>query len=303
MSPLASMLVEAQGRVAPALAAVVLHRGVPVFEHEAHRVFDLASLTKVLATTELALRAAEAGQLPLDATHPLWQAGLTSRLLLQHSAGCLWWRELWHEGGRGAILAAARAEPLVTPPGARHTYSDLGFLCLGAALEAVGGAPIDRLLAREVPEVAQRLTWGHAEAEPTEGGLHGVVHDDNTRAMGGVAPHAGLFGTARAVGEVASRWLEGRVPMAEAAFTQRGAGSHALGWDTPSGDCSSAGPRPPADAVGHTGFTGTSLWMSPRRGIVAVLLTNRVAYGRDPVAIRELRHRWHQAVWEEVPGG
>lgn len=298
MSALVDLLEAARGVVAPSLSAVVLRRGEPVFVHEPDRVYDLASLTKVLATTELVLRAADRGALPLDAGHALWPVGVTTRLLLQHSAGCLWWRELWHDGGREAIYAAAREEPLVTTPGSCHTYSDLGFLCLGAALEAAGGATVDRLLARDAEEVARRLSWGHAGAEPTEGGLVGVVHDDNARAMGGVAPHAGLFGSAPDVAAVAQRWLDGAVPLAERAFTDRGAGSHALGWDTPSGDMSSAGPRPPTDAVGHTGFTGTSVWMSPGQGLVAVLLTNRVAYGRDPVAIRGLRHQWHQAVWD-----
>ncbi len=290
----------ARGSVAPSLSAVVLHQGVEVFAYEAERVYDLASLTKVLATTELSLRAAAAGLLPLDEGHPLWHPGLTPRLLLQHSAGCLWWRELWHEGKREAVLAAARREPLVTAPGDQHTYSDLGFLCLGAALEAVGSARLDTLFAEQMPEVAARLSWGHPAAEPTEGGLRGVVHDDNARAMGGVAPHAGLFGNARGVAFAAQRWLTDEVPMATHAFSNRGAGSHVLGWDTPSGELSSAGPRPPADAVGHTGFTGTSVWMSPSAGVVAVLLTNRVAFGRDPAAIRQFRHAWHQAAWDSA---
>jgi CubicO group peptidase (beta-lactamase class C family) len=296
--PLVDLLHEAEGSVAPSLSAVVLRGEQAVFVHQPDRVYDLASLTKVLATTELVLRAVEAGALGIDGGHPLWPAGVTTRLLLQHCAGCLWWRELWREGDRAAILAAACQEPLVTPPGTRHTYSDLGFLCLGAALEAEGGARLDVLLERAAPAVAARLRWGDASAEPTEGGLRGLVHDDNARGMGGVAPHAGLFGTAHDVAAVARRWLTGGVPLATRAFHERGLGSHALGWDTPSGDQSSAGARPPSDAVGHTGFTGTSVWMSPSGDLVAVLLTNRVAYGRDPVRIRDLRHRWHQLVWD-----
>lgn len=295
---LRALLEEAEGVVAPSLSACVLVNGREVFAHHADRIYDLASLTKVLCTTEVALRFAADGRLPLDAPHPLWQPGLTARRLLQHSAGCLWWKDLGAEAsGREAILRLALSEPLVTAPGAVHTYTDLGFLSLGAALEAVGGARIDALYAREAPDAAARLAWGHPDAVPTEGGLQGVVHDDNARNMGGVAPHAGLFGDARAVAFVASRWLEGGVPLAAEAFTAHGAGSHVLGWDTPSGEASSAGPTPPADAVGHTGFTGTSVWMSPSRGVVAVLLTNRVAYGRDPARIRALRHAWHQEAW------
>lgn len=288
----------AEGGVAPSVSACVLVHGREVFAWQPARVYDLASLTKVLCTSELALRLCEQGRLSLDGGHPLWQPGLTTRLLLQHSAGCLWWKELWREGSREAVVRAALTEPLVTAPGAAHTYTDLGFLSLGAAVEAEGGGRIDEVYRRLAPDAAARLSWGHPDAVPTEGGLQGVVHDDNARAMGGVAAHAGLFGTARDVAAVAQRWLDGEVPLAAAAFADRGRGSHALGWDTPSGNESSAGPRPPADAVGHTGFTGTSVWMSPRHRIVAVLLTDRVFYGRDPVQVRRLRHHWHQAVWD-----
>lgn len=291
-------LVGAEGKVAPSLSAVVLVNGKTAFTHGADRIYDLASLTKVLCSTELALRMAANGTLPLDAHHPLWAAGITTRMLLQHTAGCLWWKELWREGRREAIVRAALAEPLVTAPGLTHTYSDLGFLSLGAAIEVVGSEDIAALYAEMCPDAAEAVSWGHPAAEPTEGGLRGVVHDDNARAMGGVAAHAGLFGSAAAVAGIAQRWTDGRVPMAELAFSSVGVGSHRLGWDTPSGDQSSAGPRPPHDAIGHTGFTGTSLWMSPGLGIVAVLLTNRVAYGRDPTAIRAFRHHWHQTVWD-----
>lgn len=297
---LAAPLAGAVGVVAPSISACVLHEGREVFAWQPARVYDLASLTKVLCTTELALRLCDQGRLGLDDGHPLWQRGVTTRLLLQHSAGCLWWKELWREGSREAIVRAALTEPLVTAPGAAHTYTDLGFLSLGAAVEAEGGGRIDDVFRRMAPDAAQHLSWGHPDAQPTEGGLQGVVHDDNARGMGGIAAHAGTFGTARAVAAVAQRWLDGRVPLAARAFTERGRGSHALGWDTPSGDLSSAGPRPPADAIGHTGFTGTSVWMSPRHRTVAVLLTDRVMYGRDPVQVRRLRHAWHQTVWDTI---
>ncbi len=288
---IASLLVAAEGKVAPSLSACVLVRGEVRFLWNPDRVYDLASLTKVLCTTEVALRMHQDGRLPLDAGHPSWPAGVTARRCLQHSAGFLWWKELWHAGGREAIVRAALAEPLVSAPGTHHTYSDLGMIALGAAIEEVGGARIDRLY------TPTGLAWGHAAAQPTGEGPDGVVNDENARAMDGVAPHAGLFGTALAVARCGQRWLDGEVRLAPEAFSSRGLGSHALGWDTPSGEVSSAGSAPPVDAVGHTGFTGTSLWMSPALGVVAVLLTNRVALGREPGKIRELRHRWHQAAW------
>lgn len=273
------------GTIAPSISAAVWHDGREVFVHHPDRVYDLASLTKVLCTTEVALRH------DLDAPHPLLPDGATPRLLLSHSAGMRWWKDFSSLPDRASIFRAALAEPRDAPPG---TYSDLSFLALGAVLEALGGARIDALW--QGP-----LRWGDPTAEPTENGLRGIVHDDNARAMGGVAPHAGLFGNAREVLAVAVRWLDGDIPRAAEAFAYRGAGSHRLGWDSPSGEMSSAGPRPPDDAVGHTGFTGTSVWMSPSRRIIAVLLTNRVAYGRDPQRIRALRHDWHQRVWDTLP--
>lgn len=288
-----SLLVEAEPAVAPAVAGFVTVRGEPVFAHHPERVFDLASLTKVLCTSEVALRLVAAGRLSLDDPHPALQIGQTVARLMQHSAGALWWKELYLLGDRAAILHAARTEPLAHAPGEDHVYSDLGFLTLGALLEEATGQRIDALWSGP-------LRWGDPRAEPTEGGLQGVVHDENARAMGGIAPHAGLFGTAPEVAQVANRWLDGSIPGAAEAFRRRGAGSHRLGWDGPSGSMSSAGSRPPKDAIGHTGFTGTSVWMSPEHGIVAVLLTNRVVYGRDPEAIRKLRFRWHQAVWDTL---
>ncbi len=275
--------------------------GKVVYARTPELIYDLASLTKVVCTTELALRLVESGRLRLDGPHRLWQPGITTRLLLQHGAGALWWKELWRAGTREDMVRAALSEPLVSRPGTAHAYSDLGFLTLGAAIEAEVGLPLDQAFAALAPGAARHLSWGHPNAIATEGGLQGVVHDDNARAMGGVAAHAGLFGDARSVAAAAWRWLAGEVPLAKLAFTERGLGSHALGWDTPSGSESSAGPRPPADAVGHTGFTGTSVWLSPARRMVAVLLTNRVAFGRDPTAIRALRHAWHQAAWLLAP--
>jgi CubicO group peptidase (beta-lactamase class C family) len=292
------MLAQAYSLTARYLSGIVLKDGVEVFRHQPVYVYDLASLTKVLCTTEVALRFVVDGRLGLDDHHELWHPGVTTRQLLQHTAGYLWWKDLRPAGDRAAILRAALAEPLVTPPGTAHRYSDLGFLALGAALEAVGGKRIDALWADAAGPIAGRLYWGHPDAERTGTQPRGVVNDENARAMDGVAPHAGLFGTVVDVAACAQRWLDGAVPLAGRAFTERGLGSHCLGWDTPSGEQSSAGANPPSDAVGHTGFTGTSIWMSPGKRIVSVLLTNRVLYGEDQSRIRKLRHDWHQLVWD-----
>jgi CubicO group peptidase (beta-lactamase class C family) len=287
-----ALLTEAEGRVAPAISAAILVDGREVYAFRPDRVFDLASLTKPLCTAEVAMRMLAEGRIALDAGHPLLPAGVTIRHLLQHASGWPAWLPLYEKGGRSDVIAAALAEPLVAAPGAVHCYSDIGFLGLGAVLEAVGGARIDALWRGSLP-------WSHAASEPTDGGRGGPVNDQNARAMGGIAPHAGLFGDARAVAAAAHRWLTGEIPWAERAFSERGPGTHALGWDTPSpGGASSAGPNPPADAVGHLGFTGTSVWMSPSRRIVAVLLTNRVALGSDLTGIRALRPAFHQRAWD-----
>lgn len=299
---LRNRLCELEGQVAPSLSAIAWVDGKEAFVHQPEKVYDLASLTKVLCTAEVAFRAAASGALDLEAGHPLLPPGVTPAMCLSHTAGFPWWRDLADDVRRAGepvtranIVRAAREAPLVTAPGTAHTYSDLGFIALGDVLEAVGGARIDALWRGP-------LAWGHPAAEPTEG-ERGVVNDDNARAMGGVAPHAGLFGSARQVLAVAARWLRGEVPVPEGAYSRRGGGSHALGWDTPSGEQSSAGPRPPADAIGHTGFTGTSLWMSPSRRAAVAILGNRVAYGRDPAAIRAARHELHQLAWDAIGSG
>lgn len=283
------------GRVAPSVSAVVWVDGQERYVRHADRVYDLASLTKPLCTAELALGACAAGAFHLDAGHRLLPAGVTLRHLLQHASGWPAWRP-FHATcrTREEVIARVLATPLEAPPGARHVYSDLGFIALGAVLEAEAGARIDRLW--EGP-----LRWGDPRAETTGEGRGGPVHDENARAMGGIAPHAGLYGTAREVAACVLRWVRAdRLPAAwvSRAWTEHGPGSHTLGWDTPSpGGPSTAGAHPPADAVGHLGFTGTSIWASPSTGVISVLLTNRVMHGPDTVGIRALRQAFHGEAW------
>lgn len=283
--------------VAPDVSAVVWKAGAEVYARLPDRVYDLASLTKPLCTTEVALTAVDAGALTLQGGHPSLPAGVSIGHLLQHAAGYPAWQALWEHADRADVLKRAIATPRQSAPGSASVYSDLGFLALGAALEAVGGARLDELW--EGP-----LRWGDPSAAPTfceerKAEIVGTVHDRNAAAMGGVAPHAGLFGSAREVARAANRWMIGDVPMAYVAFARRGPGSHVLGWDTPNADgTSSAGPRPPVGAFGHLGFTGTALWMVPSRGVVAVLLTNRVHARNGVEPIRALRRAFFQAAWD-----
>lgn len=302
------------------------------------QAWDLASLTKVLCGAPLALALADLGRLDLDA--PLSElvpdapAGVSARHCLQHSAGYAAWRPLYEianahglawgtESTRSRLIAAAVSTPPVAPPGQRHLYSDLGFLLLGAALEVAGGDRLDRLWERHVraPSGAD-LRWGWPGAAATElcpvrgGMVVGTVHDLNAAVLGGFSAHAGLFGSARAVAAMGAwqlrAWRGESVGLSPAllrrAWSEQGPGSHRLGWDSPTPGACSAGPRWPSDGVGHLGFTGCSLWIAPRQGVVVSVLANRVhpfvEGGAVPGApdspryraFRALRPRLHEAI-------
>lgn len=306
--------------------------------------WDLASLTKVLATTPLAMVLSGQGALDLDA--PLCELvpdappGVTARHCLSHASGLPAWRALYEiavaqgmpwgtEATRRRLVATAVSTPPVAAPGERHLYSDLGFLLLGAALELAGGDRLDRLFERHVraPSGAD-LRWGWPGAAATElcpvrgSVVVGTVHDLNAAVLGGISAHAGLFGSARAVAAAAAWQLrawagaqQGLEPQVVRQFwSWQGPGSHRLGWDSPTPGACSAGPRWPLDGVGHLGFTGCSVWIAPRQGIVVALLANRVhpmvEGGAVPgapdspryQAFRALRPRVHEAVIEVLMG-
>jgi CubicO group peptidase (beta-lactamase class C family) len=293
-------------------------------------VYDLASLTKVLATSALAMRHAAAGTLPLHTAiadrlpqFAEWPR-LTVADLLEHTAGLPAHRPLYRQAaGRAGYLVRIAAEPLAYAPRTTHEYTDLGFILLGVLLEDAGGAPLAAQFDRFVSDAlggadvafGLRGAW-RARVAPTsvsqwrERMLCGVVHDDNAAALGGAAGHAGLFGTAAAVGAFA-RWFltlwHGRALVSAgitrsqvARFATRGTvpgSSRALGWDTmlPTSSC---GTRLSPRAIGHTGFTGTSLWIDPDRDLYVVCLTNRVHAGGDGSGdgITTLRRAVHDAI-------
>lgn len=299
-------------------------------------IYDLASLTKVIATTTLMMRRVESGALDLDATAAAYLPELegrpvgdaTLRDLLAHSSGLPCCTELFRELGesldrdevRRRYLEHIAASELEAGAHERAIYSDLGVLLVGEILERQSGRPLDVLVQEEVlgpltlrdtgylPDPALRHRIAPTEPDDWRGRLpHGEVHDENTHALGGVAPHAGLFGTARDVATFAQAMLNGgvhsgrRIVNADtvALFTRRAelvpGSSRALGWDTPS-DPSSAGRYFSARSYGHTGFTGTSLWIDPELELIVVLLTNRVHPSRENIAIRRLRPAIHDAV-------
>ena len=294
-------------------------------------IFDLASLTKVLATSALAMRQVERGTLGLDdpvSRHlPRWRGVdrdmVTVRDLLAHASGLPAHRPFYLTlRGRDAFEEAICATPLEYAPRSRSIYSDLGFMLLGFILEDMAPLPaqFDTLrlqmgniqdLQFQPPEIWKRRTAPTQQNVVRGRLLVGEVDDDNTWALGGAAGQAGLFGTAGAVGECARHLLQvldGRTGAFRRetleTFIARqpyvAGSSRALGWDTmlPTSSC---GTRMSARAFGHTGFTGTSLWIDPERQVYVVLLTNRVYPRADNDAIKQVRPALHDAVLEEFP--
>jgi CubicO group peptidase (beta-lactamase class C family) len=302
-------------------------------------VFDLASLTKAIATTTAIMLLVETGQVDLDAPLSAYipafggtlSAPPTLRQLLSHCAGLPAWRAYYRDVSpdlppaerRAAVYRAAHREPLSALPGTVVRYSDIGFLLLGELVETLSGLPFDAFCAKAIWEPLQLpgvrfyqpgqpppsgLQFASTEACPWRGRvLTGEVHDENAWIMGGVAGHAGLFATARDVWRFAQGLLDGwhgrpwLVSTATLhAFLRRQSLPHgsswALGWDTPSPGRSSAGRYFAPTAVGHLGFTGTSVWIDLARQVIVVLLTNRVHPSRQREGITTLRPLIHDAV-------
>ena len=324
------LLREATGTIFPAAQLVVvdgfrvvLDRAVG--EATEQTLFDIASLTKPLSTVTLTMLLVDRGQLSLNGQV---RPGMTIRQLLSHSSGLPAWKQLSagpdSASVREGIVEAARREPLETPPGTHASYSDLGFILLGDALEHATGRRLDALFA---DEVARQLGLGttfrpsdRSRCAPAEG-LRGIVHDQNARAMEGVAGHAGLFSTAEDVSllgdALMAAWrdadpalVSGKRPRVVEPRTVRTFWSPSevpdstwcLGWDRPSLVGSSAGERWPRDGVGHLGFTGCSMWLDPRRARSVVLLSNRVEPTRQNDRIKAFRPILHDAISEALDG-
>lgn len=292
--------------VATDLDLVVMKGDEIVLEHRegSAPIWDLASLTKPLVgarATYLAILDGHFGfGTPVREVLPDVDERISVAHLLSHSSGYPAWLPLYEEASsRAEVLALARSTALEAVPGERHAYSDIGFIVLCALLEELYGVRVDERLAGLLPD----LHWGHPDAAPTEDCpvrgcvVQGEVHDLNCRAMDGVSTHAGLFGDAAAVAQIArSQLLCSREPSPVMwAWRHRGAGSHVLGWDGRS-EPSSSGAFFGPDSVGHLGFTGTSLWVAPSEDVVVVLLTNRVHPSIEDLRIRQLRPTVHDAV-------
>ena len=290
----------------------------------ADSMFDLASLTK-LATTALLLSFVRERALtletPLRELVPDFRGGrkddVTVGHVLTHTGGLKWWLPL-HEEVRSIEEAVWRAaqEPLAQDLGT-YTYSDLGYIMLTGGLAELGGGTFEELITERVLGPVEARTGAYRPRDPAvcvateldatgdRGRIRGTVHDENAYAMGGIAGHAGLFGTAADVAALARVFREGAViggDLAAQARTEHAKGDNVrrglgLALRAPKGPMTSE--RWSTDSYGHTGFTGTSLWIDPRADRTVALLTNRVYFGRtNDDAMYRFRIAVHEAAAE-----
>jgi CubicO group peptidase (beta-lactamase class C family) len=284
-------------------------------------IWDLASLTKVVGMTSAVMQLVERGKIDLDAPVqrylPEWTGAgkerVTVRQLITHQSGLPPFKTHYKANASpDSTLKLFLATPLDTLPGVKMVYSDINAILLGKIVERVSGETLDVYLQRHVfgplgmhdtryrPPVALRPRIAPTEIDPWRGRhLVGEVHDENAFALGGVSGHAGLFSTSRDLDRLARAYLNGGAvdggrlareatirqftTVADSTFSSR-----ALGWDTPSGN-SSAGHFLQRPAFGHTGYTGTSLWIAPQHDLYVMLLTNRVNPTRNNTKIGPVR--------------
>jgi serine-type D-Ala-D-Ala carboxypeptidase len=298
-------------------------------------LFDLASLTKAVATTTIAMLLYERGLLDLeapvsaivpefttDAARDPRRQEVTLRMLLAHSSGLPAHEKFFLKARtRAELLEAAFTTPLAVDPATRTEYSDIGFIILGTALERLADESLDRFSQREIfaPLAMTHTTFNppleiRAKIPPTADDqtfrrriIQGEVQDENASVLGGVAPHAGLFSTAEDLAKFAQAMLNHGSPILRpetvALFTRRESAppgtSRALGWDTPSAP-SQSGKYFSPQSFGHLGYTGTSLWIDPTRQLSITLLTNRTWPDCSNQAIKQIRPKFHDAIIEAL---
>ena len=305
-------------------------------------IYDLASLTKPVATTAAAMILADRAMLDLDrpvagylpdflqpfATNidPLYivREEVTVRHLLAHASGLPAYEKFFMRAReKSHVLQEALALPLEETPGRKTLYSDPGFILLGEILERASGERLDVLCSREIfnplrmqdtrfnPPQDQWLRIAPMEMDESFRNrlIRGEVQDENAWVMGGVAGHAGLFGTAGDLASFSQMMLEegkanGSQLVQSATIREFNRAvqvpegpSRGLGWDKP-GDPSSSGRYFSPRSYGHLGYTGTSLWIDPQMALFVILLTNRIHPSRSNEAIREVRPAVHDAVVE-----
>ena len=296
-------------------------------------IFDLASVTKIVATTAMAMLLYERGKLdvlrPVVELLPEFESAEDSRrrqvtvaMLLAHSSGLPAYVKLFQQAhDRASLLDLAYKVPLEVDPGKHAEYSDIGFILLGELLERIAGEPLDCFCAREIFSILEMKSTFFRPAAHLRGAIpptvedrdfrrrivQGEVHDENASVMGGVSAHAGVFSNTADLMKF-SKTLLGQGarlfrPETIALFTRRQPSpkgtSRALGWDTPSPP-SQSGRHFSTYSFGHLGYTGTSLWIDGERQIAIALLTNRTWPDRQSQLIKQIRPDFHDAVMEEL---
>lgn len=341
-------------RAFPGAAYGVLHRGSVValdavgrFTYEtdapgvvAETVFDLASVTKVVATTAAAMVLVDRGVLDLDARLgdilPGFVVGMvpgsgkervTLRMLLAHSSGLPAYETLFRSCGTpDALLRATLQLPLEAKPGLRTEYSDFGFILMGTAIEILAGATLDTFCGREIfgPLGIETTRFRPAQEArqaipPTEDDrtfrhrmIQGEVQDENCFVLGGVAGHAGLFANVADVLRFAQCILaQGRAADGRTVFQPATVAQFATRQETPDGKVRALGWDVPTEgsssgryfgprSIGHLGYSGCSLWIDPDQELAVVLLTNRTWPDRANQAIRQVRPAFHDALVEAL---
>jgi serine-type D-Ala-D-Ala carboxypeptidase len=338
-------------RAFPCASVAVTHRGRLValqafgqFTYETDApaartdtIFDLASITKVMAATSMAILLYQRGLLDIEVpvvgivpefaddssgTSDLRRHEVTLRMLLAHTSGLPAHLPLYERAGaRDELTLLAAKTPLTNQPGTEVEYSDIGFIVLGEALTRLADEGLDTFCQREIfgPLGMARTGFNPlAEQRPSipptlnDQGfrprvIQGEVNDENAGAMGGIAGHAGLFAPAEDLASFAQAMLDGGSPVFRqeslAIFTKRelvpAETTRTLGWDTPS-QTSLAGKYFSPGSFGHLGFTGTSLWIDAERQISITLLTNRTWPDGKNTGIRQVRPEFHDAVGESL---
>lgn len=294
-------------------------------------IFDIASVTKVVATTTMAMLLYQRGlldlEMPVFTVVPEFAGDnprrkeITLHMLLAHSSGLPAYEKLFlRASNRNEILADTFQVPLTADPGTRAEYSDIGFIILGIALERLADEPLDSFCQRQIfgPLGMARTTFNPPQpwresCVPTAHDrnfrhhvIQGEVQDENASVLGGVAAHAGLFSTAEDLAVFAHALLGGPSlvrPETLNLFARRESSpagtSRAIGWDTPSSP-SQSGKYFSERSIGHLGYTGTSLWLDLDCGISIVLLTNRTWPDCSNKAIKQLRPRFHDLLMEAM---
>ncbi|HEY4644365.1 MAG TPA: serine hydrolase, partial [Bacteroidota bacterium] len=327
--PSAQLLVAKNG-------VVVLHKAYGTYDYSPYArlvdrstLYDLASLTKVIATTACVMKLYDEGKIQLDTTVASYlpefaQTGkerVTVRNLLLHNSGLPAYREFFLTcKSAQQILDSIYAAPLEFRLGDSTLYSDLGMIMLGKVIERIAGQQLDQLVNQQFfrplgmvntmynppGELAGRIAPTEIDTTWRKMLVRGQVHDENAAALGGVSGHAGIFSTAGDLATFVQMILNGgtyggRRYLSESTvklFTSAREGSpRALGWDRKSSDgYSSAGSLFSVESFGHTGFTGTSIWVDPKRELSVIFLTNRVYPTRDNRKIYSVRPALHDAV-------